>query len=47
MNVSKTKKAVTVISDDRNEAVLEMTAKFVKVIIKPISKDDSYRHLQE
>lgn len=32
----KTKKAVTVISDDRNEAVLEMTAKSVKVIIKPI-----------
>lgn len=30
MNVSKTKKAVTVISDDRNEAVLEMTARFVK-----------------
>lgn len=43
----KRKKAVTVISDDRNEAVLEMTAKSVKVIIKPISKDDSYRHLQE
>ncbi len=36
MNVSKTKKAVTVISDDQNEAVLEMTAKSVKVIIKPI-----------
>lgn len=36
MNLSKTKKVVTVISDDRNKAVLEMTAKFVKVIIKPI-----------
>lgn len=36
MKVEKLEKAVTVISDDRNKAVLEMTAKFVKVIIKPI-----------
>lgn len=28
MNLSKTKKAVTVISDDRNKAVLEMTANY-------------------
>lgn len=45
-NIQK-KKIVTIISDDQNKTVLEVSAEIVKATVKFNLKDDNCHHSQE